>query len=191
VTFIIPTEEPDVLRVGEDWHWTIVLDQFPPSEGWTLTYYFNGRGNLTVIATPQVAQGNYDVLALAAATAKLPPPLAIGDRYTYDAIVTGVAGETHTARSGVLTALPNLVTAIAGAFQTHAEIMLAAIETKLSGRVTSELLIEQYGVAGRHVVKLTMPELLKLRGVYLGMVRRERNPSRIGFDVESVFQLPD
>ncbi len=190
MTFIIPTTEPDVVRVGEDWHWSIVLGEFPPAEGWTLKYYFNGRGNLVITATAQPAQGNYDVLALAAATAALPTPLAIGDRYTYDAIVSGVSSETHVARSGVLTAMPNLITAVAGAFQTHAEVMLAAVEAKLNGRVTTEQLIETYGIAGRQVAKMRTAELLKMRGLYLGMVRRERNPNTIGTSVEVVNQLP-
>ncbi len=193
MTFVIPTQEPDVVRSGEDWHWTVVLSSFPPSEGWTLKYYFNGRGNLVITATPQAAQGNYDVLALASVTgniANIPVPLAIGDRYTYDAVVSGVAGETHVARSGVLTVMPNLTAAVAGGFQTHAEQMLAAIEAKLLGRVNTEQLIETYGIAGRQVAKMRTAELLKLRGVYMGLVRRERNPNSVGASVQGVFQLP-
>lgn len=195
MTYTVPTQEPDAIRSGEDWHWTIVLGDFPPSEGWTLTYYFNGRGALTILATIAADGNSYDVSALAAVTgdpAKIPVPLAIGDRYTWDAVVSkaGPPIETHVARSGVITVLPKLVGAANGAFQTHAEVMLAAIEAALTGRLTTEQMIETYGVAGRQVAKVPVDKLTRLRAQYMGMVRRERNPNRIGTPVEAVTQLP-
>jgi len=190
VTFTIPTTEPDVLRAGETWHWTRSLDEFPASEGWTLTYYFRGPGKLDVVATTSTDGTSYDVLATANNTSAIP-----AGRYTWDAIVTigsGASAETHVADSGVLVVQPNLQTAHTGDLQTHNEKMLAMIEAELERRLTGVAAggagaIEAYVIHGRSVTKIPAEKLKVLRGQYLAAVQRERNPGKIGTPVGVVF----
>ena len=193
MAFTIPTVEPEVVMAGTDWHWTMELPDYPASEGWTLTYYFRGPSILNIVATRVGTTNTYDAKALAAATQNLLP-----GRYSWQGIVTGVAGETHVARPiaddsgdpetlGELTVLQNITTAIAGDYQTHAEKTLGVIEGEIYNRINNLKSIEAYAVAGRQVSKIPLKELVRLRSVYQGLVRRERNPGSIGTDIAVTF----
>jgi len=184
VTFTVPTEEPDVLRAGETWHWTRVFDQFPTGDGWTLSYNFAGVGKLKITAT--VINNQFDILANPQDTASLPP-----GRYVWDALVT-IGSETHVADSGVLTVLPNLDTAATGSQQTHNERMLGYIEAELERRLLGVAAggagaIEAYVIHGRSVTKIPTEKLAILRGQYRAAVNRERNPGRIGTPIGVTF----
>ena len=190
MTFTVPSTEPTVLRAGETWHWTRQLDQFPASEGWTLTYYVRGVGKLDIVATTATDGTSYDVLATAQNTSSLG-----AGRYTWDAIVSlgsGASAEVHTADSGVITVQPNLATSPTGANQTHNEKMLAMIEAELERRLTGVSAggsgtIEAYVIHGRSVTKMPIKDLKVLRGQYLAAVTRERNPGRIGTSIGVTF----
>lgn len=184
MTFTVPTEEPDVLRAGETWHWTRTFDQFPTGDGWGLSYNFAGLGKLKIAAT--VIAGQFDVLASVQDTAALPP-----GRYVWDAIVT-LNGETHVADSGVLTVLPNLDTVATGSQQTHNEKMLGYIEAELERRLLGASAggagaIEAYVIHGRSVTKIATEKLMAMRGQYRAAVSRERNPGRIGTSIGVTF----
>lgn len=190
MTFTVPTVEPDVVMAGETWHWTISLPDFPTSESWVLTYYLAGASVISKQATP--VGGLYDVNFLASDTAAVLP-----GRYAYQAIAV-LALEKHVARpvafqperQGVIEVLANIATATAGSLQTHAEKTLKALETEIYNRVNNMASIEAYAIAGRQVSKIPMKELVRLRGIYQAMVRRERNPGTIGTDIPVVFGLP-
>jgi hypothetical protein len=90
---------------------------------------------------------------------------------------------------------PNLATAPAGAFLTHAEKTLGIIELALIGRLTADL--ESYQIAGRAVTKIPIRELRELRGWYAAEVARAQNPGTLGtptfqvqFDIESEREYP-
>lgn len=183
MSFTIPSQEPDVLRAGETFHWSMSLPEFAPADGWSLTYYFSGPNAFTILATTSAA-GDFDVLMLATDTARL-----ADGRYSYAGIVTK-GTEKHEARNGVLTLKPNLQSAPAGSQQTENEKMLAAIQAKLYARVNTDSLIESYGIHGRQVAKMSTEALVKLENVYAWRVYRERHRGQIGNPVSVRFGLP-
>jgi hypothetical protein len=193
MSFTIPTVEPTIVMAGTDWHWTMELPDFPAGEGWTLNYYFRGPSILNIAATRVGTTNVYDVKALASATTGLLP-----GRYSWQGIVSGVSSETHVARPiaddsgdpetlGELTVLQNIITAIAGDYQSHAEKTLTAIETEIYNRVNNLKSIEAYAVAGRQISKIPFKDLIRMRSAYQAMVRRERNPGTIGTDIAVTF----
>lgn len=54
---------------------------------------------------------------------------------------------------------------------THAETMLAAIESVLEGRITAD--VEAYTIAGRQITKIPIADLLVLRDRYQAEVNSE------------------
>lgn len=72
----------------------------------------------------------------------------------------------------------------AGAFSTFEEQQLAAIEAALAGRIPSGM--EHYQVAGRAVSKISIKDLMQLRGIYKAVVWRQQHPGKLGkpFKVE-------
>jgi hypothetical protein len=183
MSFSIPSVEPATFRAGETFHWTMSLPDFAPADGWTLTYYFSGPDKFSILATTSGAQ--YDVLLIATTTAKL-----TAGRYSYSGIVSK-AGELHEARSGVVTLTPNLQVGPAGSQQTANELLLAAVRAKLYTRISTDSLIESYGIHGRQVAKMSTMEMMKLEGILAARVYRERNPgTTAGVPVRVRFGLP-
>jgi hypothetical protein len=168
--FTVPTTEPTSLYAGDRWQWTAEYSDYPNAT-FTLTYHLDGGSSVSGIqatATPST-DTNYTVDVAASTTA------------TYSAgtykWIARVANSTdiHTINSGVLLVLPNRATTTAA--QTHSEIMLAAIEARLEGRVASGGDIEQYAIANRTVAKIPFEQLIAKRGYYRQSVWRERNPN--------------
>jgi hypothetical protein len=184
VSFSVPSTEPAQLAAGETWHWTKSFPGFTPGEGWAVTYYIQGPAKKTIVGTPQAASGDYDFLLTAANNEELP-----AGRYEWVALAV-LGAEKHVAGRGILLVTPNLVTAPEGSLQTDNEQLLAAIRAKLYARVNDDNLIEQYGIHGRTVAKMPTVDLVKLEGIYAARVRAERNPGRVGTDIEFVFGQP-
>ena len=173
LTKVIPTCEPDILRAGDTWKWTKALAEYPPSEAWVLSYSIRGASVLLdadVVVTPGVS--NYAVAVAANKTAPLLP-----GTYQWAAFVTK-AGERFTADEGVLVVERNLSTAAAGDALSHAEKALPIIEAALAGRLTAD--IESYQINGKAVVKISIPDLKKLRKQYRTEIWRQRNGNKLG-----------
>lgn len=169
----VPTIEPEVARAGDTWKWTRAFADYPPSEGWTITYSFRGLSVLAiadVVVTPGVS--DYSVSVAAAKTAALLP-----GTYKWAAFATK-AGERYTADEGVLVVERDMATAIAGDAVDHAEKMIAIIESALSGRLTAD--IENYQINGKAVSKIPVLELKRLRKQYRSELWRLRNGGRLG-----------
>lgn len=177
----IPTTEPKELRAGDSWEWDLTLTAYPPSAGWTLTYYFQGPAEVASITARTTSAGDYfEVRAAPAVTA----PYTKGT-YTWLARVTD-GTDTYTVRSGVVHLLPNLATL--GSARTHAETALALIDAALEGRLTAD--VQSFQIAGRAVAQIPVLELKKLQGKYRSEVWRERNPGKLGPDLEVTFVSP-
>lgn len=160
--------EPDTLIAGDTWRWRKTLGDYPPSEGWVLSYAIRGASVIPPAAVVVVAAaGYYDVSVAASATALL----AVGT-YRWAAIATAGA-EVVTADSGVFAVERNLQTAAAGEATTHAERMVSLIEAALESRIPSGM--ASYQIAGRAVTSYTPTELRQLRAHYRREVWRQRN----------------
>lgn len=79
------------------------------------------------------------------------------------------AGVTQTVARGTLVLLPDPSTSDA---RSHAERMLAAIESLLEGRATKD--VASYAIAGRSLTRMTVDELMKWRSQYRTEVAKER-----------------
>lgn len=181
---VVPSTEPTVFTAGDTVKWTKAFADYPPSESWTLTYYFRGVSALDKAATGAPTDAVYSVTLAAADTAILK-----AGRYSWVAIVTK-AGERYVAGRGVLTVLADVATADAGDLQTHAEKMLALIEQELYNRVSNQRSIETYQIDGRAISKIPIGDLKRLRGQYRGELAGLRNPGKFGVPVGAVFGRP-
>ncbi|WKZ15439.1 MAG: hypothetical protein QY317_16205 [Candidatus Jettenia caeni] len=168
---------PSSLTAGTTLRFQRSYAKYPASAGWAYTFYLAGS---SVLSASGVANGDAFIITL---TATNTANLAEGT-YRYTEIVSKDDVKYEVGR-GVLPVSLNLATALAGAAQTHAEKTLSVIEAALSGRLTSDL--ESYQIAGRSVNKIPVKELLQLRGHYASLVWRQRNPGRLGPQVEVCF----
>lgn len=178
---IIPDEVPDVFRAGETVKFHRSFNEYPPSEGWAYTIYFNGA--TAVFNSAATADGSQFLVTIAPADSAVPPGL-----YRYiERVVNAATGETYTPGEGVVQIVPDLATAGPGATLTFAENMLTQIEAEIQARLAAD--VEEYSVqasslgGGRSVKKIPMVELQKLRGQYASMVWRQKNPTKIGAPV--------
>lgn len=168
----VPTSEPDTLVAGDTWRWRKTLAEYPPSEGWTLSYAITGASVIDAAGVTVVASGSgYDVTVAASATGLLRP-----GSYRWAAIVTSGTGETVTADAGVFVVSADPRMAQPGDSVTHAERMIALIEAVLENRVPSG--IHTYQIAGRAVTSYTPLELRQLRAHYRRELWRSRHPGR-------------
>lgn len=168
-----PIRRDELTRIaaGETVQWTRYVGDYPSTDGWTLKYYFRGASVFDVAGAPDPA--GYLMTIAAADTANVTP-----GTYRWGAFVEKGAGaglERRRVDEGVLQIEPNFATAAAGTMQTHAERMLAAIEARLEGRLQSGADMEQYGVAGRQVMKIPFEKLQAARVKYQFEVARQRN----------------
>jgi hypothetical protein len=188
---IIPDYVPRVIVAGTTVKFTRLLADFPPGAGWTYTIYFNGANNVFNKAGVAQADGSFLVTIAPADTASLTPgAYRYAERVTNGFEVYDMVGDEL-----VVQIEPNLATAPAGAFLTHAERTLGILEAALSGRLTADL--ESYQIAGRQVSKIPIKQLRELRGWYAAEVARAQNPGTLGtptfqvqFDVESEREYP-
>lgn len=174
----IPTCEPDILYAGDTYKFTKQINDYPSSDGWTLTYSFRGPTNLPDI-TATVSGSGYAITIASAATALLAP-----GTYGWAARVTK-SGETYTVGWGTLT-----VALVSNAVETvWEESVLAALKASYAGRATADM--EQYTINGRSVTKTKGTELLKMIAKFEWRVWKLRNPGKIGVPVKTGFSAPD
>lgn len=177
----IPTSEPTTAVAGTTWKWTRDEATYPPSEGWALSYAFRGLSALDVPATGSTITDDGVSQFTVTVTDEKTAVIAAG---TYQWVAyASLDGEKFVADSGVLVVTADASAAIAGALQSHAELMLARVESEIEARLTGNgSAHESYTIGtaagGRQLSKVPMQELLAMRGVYAGMVWREQNPGR-------------
>lgn len=145
--------------------WNRTLADFPPSEGWTLTYYLTGRSSFQFDATPDLTNGWYAV--------SVPPTGTTGNQnvtagpYRWSAVVSLGTGETHPAAFGTLIVEPNPNIQNGTDARSHAEIMLAILEAEIQARITGTgSAVQSYAIDGRSINKMPLTEILQMRGRY-------------------------
>lgn len=115
---------------------------------------------------------------------------------TFTVANAGAVNETHAATAQgaaevyditgdelVVNVEPSAKDSPAGAFQTFEEKQLAAIEAVIAARnsgTAPSADIQHYEVAGRAVTKMSLTELLRLRGMYRAVVWRQQHPGKLG-----------
>jgi len=151
-----------------------------------ISYHIRGKDRINWVAGWVTDDGTTWTIEIPSATTAI---IAAGG-YTWQARVTD-ASETYTAEDGVLTVEPDPETATAGAFQSHAERMVAVIESELEARITGTgSAHEDYMIAGRQIRKIPVGELKTMLGRYRSEVRRERHPAQLIRNVQTRFVCP-
>ena len=159
--------EPRHATAGDIVTWNRIQANYPPSDGWVLTYYFGLGTTVKTVTTAAGVDGqSYDVsIDLSTWTPGL---------WRWSARVNNADSSIkHVVETGVLTLAPDPSTAFDR--RSHAEKCLAAIEAVIEGRMTDPII--QYEIDGVKAIKLPHGELMKLRGYYKAVVNRQAGKS--------------
>lgn len=163
----IPDIEPEAINAGDTAAWLIDLADYPPSEGWALTYTLaNAANRYTFNAT---ASGSSFLVTVPAATTAA----WVAGSYAWRAQVS-YSGEVYTVRQGNITIAPSFGAAVDA--RSLARRQLDAIEAVLEGRASSA--VAEYTIVGRAVKNIPLPELLALRDRLRFDVQREDAATR-------------
>jgi hypothetical protein len=166
----VPEGEPAMLVAGDTWVWqrSDLASDFPTAT-YSLSYSLQREGDVgaptLIVATES---GNVYKVTVDAATSA---GKAAGTwRWTAYMVRTADSARVAIA-TGILIVKANPAAAFDA--RSHAVKVLAAIESLIEGRATSD--VNSYSIAGRSLTKLSVDELLTWRSHYRREVRRERD----------------
>jgi hypothetical protein len=156
----------DRLIVGDTLKFNAQVPDYPPSQGYALTYRLVRRdgtpGAITINAT--TSGEDYQVTVVSATTIGWTPGV-----YTWAAYASK-AGERYTVDSGEITLVADPVTSAAPFdMRGHAAKVLASIEALLEGKAAADVV--EYSIAGRSIKKMSFSELLVVRQKYQDEIR--------------------
>ncbi len=165
-----PVPEPTEIRAGDTVSWSRSFDQFPPSDGYSLSYVFVSKANLYPVAGSMVTVGqdNFSVKVPAAATATWVPGW-----YRWQAYISDADENRYTVGEGKVEVLPNLQAATSGLDDREPdEIILDNLIAMLTGKATAD--VREYEIAGRRLSRYSWSELMVMRSTYEKRVRAIR-----------------
>lgn len=133
----ISTVAPARIRRGVTAKWTLLRSDYPPADGWILTYQFHtALAFHTVVATDN-GDGSFLITIPASGAGVSTDDFAVG-HFTYGATVA-LGGEVYEVDSGQLEVLPAFGAAAEG--RSIAKQMVDAIEAKLLSMATSGVFV--------------------------------------------------
>lgn len=169
-----PTLEPQSVVAGDTLQFDRDIDNFPASDGWTLSYTLLSVGLSPININGGVVtstDGTFNVNVPASTTTGWTP-----GKYLWTAYVVGsgqYAGQRFKVAEGAIEIKPNPATADATVDpRSQAKKNLDAIDAVLAGRVTAD--VQSYKIGIRELVKMRASELLSLRGYYAAEYKKER-----------------
>jgi len=170
-----PTIEPETVVQGDWIQWKRTdLGADYPNTAYTATYVarITGGGNTEVQVTGTASGSDYLFSVNSATSEGFVPGL-----YHWQLEIKRDSDNNRlVVDRGYFTAIADLD--VNGADpRTHAEIMVAKIESILSGKADSD--VASYSVAGRSLTKMSFRELLEARDYYRSEVRKEQISERI------------
>lgn len=170
-----PTIEPDTVVPGDFIQWKRTdLGADYPNTAYTATYVarISGGGN-TEVQVVGTASGSDYLFTVSSATSN---DFVVGLYHWQLEIKRNSDNNRIVVDRGYFTAIADLD--VNGADpRTHAEIMVAKIESILSGKADSD--VASYSVAGRSLTKMSFRELIESRDYYRAEVRKEQIAERI------------
>jgi hypothetical protein len=170
MSFQVPTCEPDQITAGDTASWKRSFQDFPPSEGWALTYAFVKKGGeIPAINVPTTTDGIYFVVN--ASSANWTP----GDYYGQAYITKGT--ERYQVWEGALTVRANLAGQNPGDIRSQARRTLDAIEAVIEKTAGQQ--IKEWTVEGLQLQRRDMTELIMLRDKYKVIVQKEEAAARV------------
>ncbi len=169
----IPTTEPQKFTAGMTWEWDKSFADFPPSDGWELTYYFRSHVEsaddlVAAWGTEVTANGEtFEIRIPHASTSLTPGALDLVGEINND-----TTAKKHLVFNDRIMVVADPST---GGVKSHAKTMLDALDTLLAGRVSgSDKKVIQ--VNGRRVEFETTEEIRVERAYWLGIVNKENTP---------------
>lgn len=166
----VATIEPETIFQGVTWKWQRTFEDYPATDGWTLTYVLNGPQNITFAAT--ASGSDYLVNETPATTAAYAPGL-----YTWTAFLSKTGGDRFAVDDGTLRVVQDPATITAPSdLRSFNKRMLDAIEALLERRATK--VEESYRIHNRELKNMDPLELEKWRGIYASRVRQEETGSK-------------
>lgn len=172
-----PTQEPDVLVVGDRWVWRrpdLVADY--PTADYALTYEFHedtgggGSHKFTITATETTT--DYLIEIASATTAAY----SAGE-YNWYAFITRSSDSQRIAIDEGHTKLELNFANTNADNRSHAKKVLDAIEATIEGRASQDQM--SYSIAGRSLSRMSIDDLLKFRDRYRAEYNREIKKLRI------------
>lgn len=157
---------------------------YSASDGWGLTVFLAGPAFPDLAELANGADGTADgdafIVVLAAAdTAVLKPGL-----YSWIERVSR-GGEVYDPRSGDLTVTQNVATATAGQLESHDEVMLALVRTRITARISKDM--ARLSAFDRAIEREELEKLHNLEQYYLERIATRRRgtarraPERLAF----------
>lgn len=170
-----PTTEPEKIVVGDyiQWKRTDLSVDYPPAS-YTATYVarITGGGSSEVQVTGTNSSGIY-LFTVSSATSS---GFNAGQYHWQLEIVQNSSSNRIVVDRGYFDVIVDLD--VNGSDpRSHAEIMIAKIESLLSGKADSD--VANYSIAGRSLTKLSFQELIEARDYYKNEFRKEEIDERI------------
>ena len=170
-----PEGEPIKVVVGDYLQWTRkdIATDYPPSE-YSAEYVARitggGESEIKLAATET---GGYYLFTVDSVTSA---DFSVGVYHWQLEITQTSSGNRVVVDRGEFEAIPDLDVNQADP-RTHADIMLAKIESILEGKADSD--VSSYSIGGRSISKMTFDELLNARDKYRAEVTRHKNKALI------------
>lgn len=170
-----PEGEPIKVVVGDYLQWTRkdIATDYPPSE-YSAEYVARitggGENEIKLAATET---GGYYLFTVDSVTSA---DFSVGVYHWQLEITQTSSGNRVVVDRGEFEAIPDLDVNQADP-RTHADIMLAKIESILEGKADSD--VSSYSIGGRSISKMTFDELLNARDKYRAEVTRHKNKALI------------
>ncbi len=152
------------LYAGATWSWTEEIDDYPASEGWTLTILLKHNTDNAVTLTATASGDDYEFNISADDTKQFTKR-----NYIYQGIITKT-GEVNIIDEGEVEIFPKLD--VASDLRTDNEIILDAIVAALKSRATKEQ--QSISIAGRQIQYLSLQELTDAKKYYESLVAKEK-----------------
>ena len=193
-----PSGPPSQVIAGDSWRWKVAdLSEYPQSEGWSLKYDLLGVSQ-TLTITPVWQSSGDDANHWLATVATTESDALDSGSYTlvlrvigsgdYDGREETIDNVTHEAvRAGAspwhVQVAQDPRTAVAGDYQSFAELNIEIIEAAIHGRLTKDM--QSYSVGGRSITKIDIETLHRLRHLYY--LEKNAQNGVFGRDAQAVF----
>ncbi len=164
----------DDFVAGDTWDWSLAVDGYPATDGWTLKYYLTPRiaGTQIVLTAATASDGlGYRVQVSPATSAGYAPGM-----YEWRARVEKAGAEVTVAQFS-LVIQAKVAGLTASDNRSHARKVLDAIEALIETKGTADVI--EYSIGSRSIKKMTTAELLPWRDKYRWEVADERARDRI------------
>jgi len=172
-----PTQEPDVLVIGDRWMWRRpdLASIYDPSE-YALTYEYHrdsgggGANQFTLTATETA--NDYIIEIPSATTAGY-----TANAYLYYVFITRTSDSQRIAVDNGRAELVEDFSDSNADVRSHAKTVLDAIEAVIENRASQDQM--SYSIAGRSLSRMSIDDLLKFRDRYYSEYQEEIKKSRI------------